>query len=131
MQDGAQMEELLLSHRYVFSPRVADVAANIGGQPRRIAATTVAMRVAEEVGCEVGKEVGYSIRFEDVTSSTTRIKFLTDGLLIREALVDPLLSRYSVIMVDEAHERSISTDILLGLLKKIRKKRPELRIIVS
>lgn len=100
-------------------------------QPRRVAATTVAMRVAEEVGCEVGKEVGYSIRFEDVTSSTTRIKFLTDGLLIREALVDPLLSRYSVIMVDEAHERSISTDILLGLLKKIRKRRPELRIIVS
>lgn len=89
------------------------------------------MRVAEEVGCEIGKEVGYSIRFEDVTSSATRIKFLTDGLLIREALVDPLLSRYSVIMVDEAHERSISTDILLGLLKKIRKKRPELRIIIS
>ncbi|KAI9901660.1 hypothetical protein N3K66_003477 [Trichothecium roseum] len=100
-------------------------------QPRRVAATTVALRVAEEVGCEIGKEVGYSIRFEDVTSSSTRIKFLTDGLLVREALVDPLLSRYSVIMVDEAHERSISTDILLGLLKKIRKKRPDLRIIIS
>ncbi|EON99338.1 putative atp-dependent rna helicase dhx8 protein [Phaeoacremonium minimum UCRPA7] len=100
-------------------------------QPRRVAATTVALRVAEEVGCEVGKEVGYSIRFEDLTSATTRIKFMTDGLLIREALVDPLLSRYSVIMVDEAHERSISTDILLGLLKKIIRRRPELRIIVS
>lgn len=100
-------------------------------QPRRVAATTVAVRVAEEVGCELGKDVGYSIRFEDVTSASTKIKFLTDGLLIREALVDPLLSRYSVIMVDEAHERSISTDILLGLLKKIRKKRPELRIIIS
>ncbi|EGR47965.1 helicase [Trichoderma reesei QM6a] len=100
-------------------------------QPRRVAATTVALRVADEVGCEIGKEVGYSIRFEDVTSSATKIKFLTDALLIREALADPLLSRYSVIMVDEAHERSISTDILLGLLKKIRKKRPELRIIVS
>ncbi|KAI0485461.1 P-loop containing nucleoside triphosphate hydrolase protein [Xylaria cf. heliscus] len=100
-------------------------------QPRRVAATTVAIRVAEEFGCELGKEVGYSIRFEDVTSATTRIKFLTDGLLIREALVDPLLSRYSVIMVDEAHERSISTDILLGLLKKIRRRRPELRIIIS
>ncbi len=96
-----------------------------------MAATTVAVRVAEEVGCELGKEVGYSIRFEDVTSSATRIKFMTDGLLIREALVDPLLSRYSVIMVDEAHERSISTDILLGLLRKIRKRRPELRIIIS
>lgn len=96
-----------------------------------MAATTVALRVADEVGCEVGKEVGYSIRFEDVTSAATRIKFLTDGLLVREALVDPLLTRYSVIMVDEAHERSISTDILLGLLKKIRRKRPELRIIIS
>ncbi|KAF4336354.1 ATP-dependent RNA helicase DHX35 [Fusarium beomiforme] len=100
-------------------------------QPRRVAATTVAVRVAEEVGCELGKEVGYSIRFEDVTSALTKIKFLTDGLLIREALVDPLLTRYSVIMVDEAHERSISTDVLLGLLKKIRRKRPELRIIIS
>ncbi|KAK4236164.1 P-loop containing nucleoside triphosphate hydrolase protein [Achaetomium macrosporum] len=100
-------------------------------QPRRVAATTVAIRVAEEFGCQIGKEVGYSVRFEDVTSESTRIKFLTDGLLIREALVDPLLSRYSVIMVDEAHERSISSDILLGLLKKIRRKRPDLRIIIS
>ncbi|RKU47387.1 hypothetical protein DL546_007169 [Coniochaeta pulveracea] len=100
-------------------------------QPRRVAATTVALRVAEEVGCEIGKEVGYSIRFEDVTSASTRIKFMTDGLLIREALVDPLLTRYSVVMVDEAHERSVSSDILLGLLKKIRKRRPELRIIIS
>lgn len=75
--------------------------------------------------------MGFSIRFEDVSSAATRIKFMTDGLLIREALVDPLLSRYSVIMVDEAHERSISTDILLGLLKKILKRRPDLRVIVS
>lgn len=83
------------------------------------------------MSCKVGEEVGYSIRFEDVTSAKTRIKFLTDGLLLREALVDPLLSRYSVIMVDEAHERSLSTDILLGILKKIWRKRPELRIIIS
>ena len=83
------------------------------------------------MGCKLGEEVGYSIRFEDLTSAKTRIKFLTDGLLLREALADPLLSRYSVIMVDEAHERSLSTDILLGVLKKVRKKRPELRIIVS
>lgn len=81
--------------------------------------------------CEIGQEVGYSIRFEDHTSAKTKIKFLTDGMLLREALVDPLLSRYSVVMVDEAHERSLSSDVLLGLLKKIRKRRPELRIIVS
>ena len=96
-----------------------------------MAATTVAARVAEEMDCKLGEEVGYSIRFEDLTSAKTRIKFLTDGLLLREALADPLLSRYSVIMVDEAHERSLSTDILLGILKKIKKRRPDLRIIVS
>ena len=96
-----------------------------------MAATTVAMRVAEEMGCKLGEDVGYSIRFEDLTSASTRIKFMTDGLLLREALVDPLLSRYSIIMVDEAHERSLSTDVLLGVLKKIMKRRPELRIIVS
>lgn len=81
--------------------------------------------------CQLGQQVGYSIRFEDVSSEITRIKFLTDGLLLREALVDPLLSRYSVIMVDEAHERSLSSDMLLGILKKIRKRRPELRIVIS
>lgn len=91
----------------------------------------MATRVAEEIGCKLGEEVGYSIRFEDLTSAKTRIKFLTDGLLLREALTDPLLSRYSVVMVDEAHERSLSTDVLLGVLKKISKKRPDLRIIIS
>jgi ATP-dependent RNA helicase DDX35 len=100
-------------------------------QPRRVAVTSVATRVAEEMNCEIGQEVGYSIRFEDLTSSSTRIKFLTDGMLLREALVDPLLSRYSVIMIDEAHERSISSDVLIGLLKKIRRKRLDLRIIIS
>ena len=100
-------------------------------QPRRVAVTTVAARVAEEMKCQLGDAVGYSIRFEDVTSAKTRIKFLTDGMLLREALVDPLLSRYSVIMVDEAHERSLSSDILVGLLKKIMKRRPELKIIIS
>ncbi|PSN61947.1 P-loop containing nucleoside triphosphate hydrolase protein [Corynespora cassiicola Philippines] len=100
-------------------------------QPRRIAATSVATRVAEEMGCELGQEVGYSIRFEDFTTSKTKIKFLTDGLLLREMLVDPMLSRYSVIMVDEAHERSLSSDMLLSVLKKVLKKRPDLRIVIS
>lgn len=100
-------------------------------QPRRVAATTVAARVAEEMNCALGEEVGYSIRFEDVTSAKTRIKFLTDGLLLREALADPLLSRYSIIMIDEAHERSLSTDILLGALKKIKKRRKDLRLVIS
>ncbi|KAL8787010.1 MAG: hypothetical protein Q9213_002446 [Squamulea squamosa] len=101
------------------------------GQPRRVAVTTIANRVAEEFGCKLGDEVGYSIRFEDLTTDKTQIKYLTDGLLLREALADPLLSRYSVIMLDEAHERSLSTDILLGVLKKVRKRRADLRIVVS
>ncbi|KAE8650135.1 pre-mRNA-splicing factor ATP-dependent RNA helicase DEAH10 [Cucumis sativus] len=92
-------------------------------QPRRVAAVTVAKRVAEECGVEVGQKVGYSIRFEDVTSSSTRIKYMTDGLLLREALLDPYLSRYSVIIVDEAHERTVNTDVLLGFLKKVQKTR--------
>ncbi|PWW79001.1 P-loop containing nucleoside triphosphate hydrolase protein [Tuber magnatum] len=100
-------------------------------QPRRVAATTVATRVAEEMGVRLGEEVGYSIRFEDMTSPRTRIKYMTDGMLLREALVDPLLSKYSVVMIDEAHERSLSTDVLLGILKKIRRRRKDLRIIVS
>lgn len=100
-------------------------------QPRRIAATSVAARVAEELGTPLGQKVGYSIRFEDVTSAATQIKFVTDGLLLREMLVDPLLKRYSVIMVDEAHERSLSSDVLLSLLKKVLRKRDDLRIVVS
>lgn len=83
------------------------------------------------MNCQVGQEVGYSIRFEDVTSAKTKIKFVTDGLLLREMLVDPLLKRYSVVMVDEAHERSLSSDILLSLLKKVLRKRPDLRVVVS
>ncbi|XP_018676249.2 probable pre-mRNA-splicing factor ATP-dependent RNA helicase DEAH9 isoform X3 [Musa acuminata AAA Group] len=101
-------------------------------QPRRLAVQSVASRVAEEMGVKIGEEVGYTIRFEDQTNpSVTVIKFLTDGVLIREMMDDPLLTKYSVIMVDEAHERSMSTDMLLGLLKKIQRRRPELRIIIS
>lgn len=88
-------------------------------QPRRVAAMSVAKRVAEEVGCRLGQEVGYTIRFEDCTSPETRIKYMTDGMLQRECLIDPDLSQYSVIMLDEAHERTIATDVLFGLLKSM------------
>lgn len=89
-------------------------------QPRRVAAMSVSKRVAEEVGCRLGQEVGYTIRFEDCSSPETKIKYLTDGLMLRECLADPLLSRYSVIILDEAHERSMPTDVVFGLLKKVR-----------
>ena len=100
-------------------------------QPRRVAAMSVAKRVAEEVGCTLGQEVGYTIRFEDRTSPETRIKYMTDGMLQREVLLDPNLRRYSVIMLDEAHERTIATDVLFGLLKKTLKRRPDLKVIVT
>ncbi|KAG4444229.1 hypothetical protein IFR05_000326 [Cadophora sp. M221] len=100
-------------------------------QPRRVAAMSVAKRVAEEVGCELGQEVGYTIRFEDCTTPATKIKYMTDGMLQREILMDPDIKRYSVIMLDEAHERTISTDVLFALLKKTIKRRPDLKVIVT
>ena len=100
-------------------------------QPRRVAAVSVAKRVSEEVGCALGKEVGYTIRFEDCTGPETRIKYMTDGILQREILLSPMLEKYSVIMLDEAHERTIATDVLFGLLKKTLKKRPDLKLIVT
>ncbi|KAF8600887.1 hypothetical protein BDV93DRAFT_257331 [Ceratobasidium sp. AG-I] len=100
-------------------------------QPRRVAAMSVAKRVAEEVGCRLGQEVGYTIRFEDCTSPETRIKYMTDGMLQRECLIDPDMTAYSVLILDEAHERTIATDVLFGLLKKSVKRRPDLKIIVT
>ncbi|CAB4054170.1 DHX8 [Lepeophtheirus salmonis] len=100
-------------------------------QPRRVAAMSVSKRVAEEFGCLLGQEVGYTIRFEDCTSNETVIKYMTDGMLLREALIDSDMSGYSCIMLDEAHERTISTDVLFGLLKKAVKLRPELKLIVT
>jgi ATP-dependent RNA helicase DDX35 len=100
-------------------------------QPRRIAAMAVAARTASEMGCTLGEEVGYAIRFDSKCNNNTSIKYCTDGLLLRETMQDPLLSKYSVIIVDEAHERSLYTDILLGLLKKIHRKRPDLRVVIA
>ncbi|TWU77293.1 DEAH-box ATP-dependent RNA helicase prp22 [Metarhizium rileyi] len=100
-------------------------------QPRRVAAMSVAKRVAEEVGCNMGEEVGYLVRFDDCTSASTRIKYMTDGMLQREILMDSDLKRYSCIMLDEAHERTIATDVLFALLKKAVLRRPDLKIIVT
>ncbi|XP_053993645.1 uncharacterized protein LOC128884344 isoform X2 [Hylaeus volcanicus] len=100
-------------------------------QPRRVAAMSVAKRVAEEYGCRLGQDVGYSIRFEDCTSPDTVIKYMTDGMLLRESLIDITLSEYSVIMLDEAHERTVSTDVLFGLLKDTCRRRSNFKLIVT
>lgn len=99
-------------------------------QPRRVAAVTVAQRVAEEAGCGLGGRVGYSVRFDDRSSKHTKIKYLTDGMLLREAAADPRLRRYRVVILDEAHERTLHTDILFALLKGLQRgRRPDLKII--
>eukprot|EP00123_Amoebidium_parasiticum_P020541 comp5204_c0_seq1/m.1245 comp5204_c0_seq1/g.1245 ORF comp5204_c0_seq1/g.1245 comp5204_c0_seq1/m.1245 type:complete len:699 (-) comp5204_c0_seq1:13-2109(-) len=100
-------------------------------QPRRVACMSVASRVAEEMGCTLGDKVGYVVRFDAACNPNTAIRYMTDGMLVRETMADPLLSKYSVIMLDEAHERSLHTDILLGLLKKILRKRKDLRLVVA
>ncbi|XP_028176812.1 ATP-dependent RNA helicase DHX33 [Ostrinia furnacalis] len=92
-------------------------------QPRRVAAITIALRVANEMNTEVGSIVGYSVRFEDVTSHRTKLKYLTDGMLLREAIVDPLLKKYSFVILDEAHERTVNTDVLFGIVKLAQKER--------
>ncbi|KAI0667358.1 pre-mRNA-splicing factor ATP-dependent RNA helicase PRP43 [Trametes maxima] len=100
-------------------------------QPRRVAAMSVAKRVADEMDVQLGKQVGYSIRFEDMTEpGTTFMKYMTDGMLLREAMNDHDLSRYSTIILDEAHERTLATDILMGLLKEIAKRRSDLKIVI-
>ena len=118
--------------QYLYRAGFTSKSTKIGcTQPRRVAATSVANRVAEETKSRVGDLVGYSVRFEECTSARTRIKYMTDGMLLREFMDDPVLSTYSVIIVDEAHERTINTDVLLGLLKDIVKGRPDLRVVIS
>ena len=92
-------------------------------QPRRVAATSLAARVATEQGVSLGTSVGYSIRFDERCSPSTKIKFITDGMLVRELMSDRLLSHYGVIIVDEAHERTLRTDVLLACLKQILHRR--------
>ena len=100
-------------------------------QPRRVAALSVSRRVAEELGVQWGREVGCKIRFNDETTRDTVIKFLTDGMLLAEVQGDPLLRGYDTIIIDEAHERSLNIDFLLGHLRTLRYKRPELKIVIT
>ncbi|RKF62945.1 Pre-mRNA-splicing factor ATP-dependent RNA helicase-like protein cdc28 [Erysiphe neolycopersici] len=100
-------------------------------QPRRVAAMSVAARVADEMGVKVGNEVGYSIRFEDSTSDKTVLKYMTDGMLLREFMTEPDLGGYAALMIDEAHERTVHTDILLALVKDLARERPEMKLLIS
>ena len=100
-------------------------------QPRKVAAISLAKRVAQEMGSDLGRLVGYSVRFDELTSISTKIKFMTDGILLREFMSSPSLSEYSCIILDEVHERSLSTDILLGLLKELVTIRSDLLVILA
>lgn len=94
-------------------------------QPRRVAAISIAERVAQEMGVNLGTKVGYTVRFQDVTSPNTRVKYMTDGMLLREAVGDPLLKCYGVVVLDEAHERTMHTDVLFGVVKRAQGVRAE------
>lgn len=100
-------------------------------QPRRIAAQAIARRVADELKVKLGEQVGYKIRFKDRTQALTLVKVVTDGMMLSETQTDKLLLQYEVIIVDEAHERSLNIDILFGILKNLIRKRPELRVIIT
>ena len=100
-------------------------------QPRRVAAMSVAKRVSDEMGVKLGDEVGYAIRFEDCTSNKTIIKYMTDGILLRESLSEPDLDNYAAVIMDEAHERSLDTDVLFGILRNVAARRTDLKLIVT
>uniref|UniRef100_A0A8D0HBU4 Activating signal cointegrator 1 complex subunit 3 n=1 Tax=Sphenodon punctatus TaxID=8508 RepID=A0A8D0HBU4_SPHPU len=118
--------------QYLYEEGYTNKAMKIGcTQPRRVAAMSVAARVSQEMGVKLGNEVGYSIRFEDCTSERTVLKYMTDGMLLREFLTEPDLNSYSVVIIDEAHERTLHTDILFGLIKDIARFRPELKVLIA
>ncbi|MGO1511070.1 MAG: DEAD/DEAH box helicase, partial [Actinomycetales bacterium] len=100
-------------------------------QPRRLAARSVAERIASELDVEMGKQVGYQVRFTDEVSTTTLVKLMTDGILLAEIQRDPLLRRYDTIIVDEAHERSLNIDFLLGYLAQLLPRRPDLKLVIT
>jgi pre-mRNA-splicing factor ATP-dependent RNA helicase DHX38/PRP16 len=118
--------------QYLFEHGYAEGDMLIGcTQPRRLAAMSVARRVSDEMRCELGSTVGYAIHLDDKTSSSTRVKFMTDGVLLREVVGDRDITKYSVIVMDEAHERSVDTDVLLGVLKNVVRRRSDFRLIVT
>lgn len=100
-------------------------------QPRRLAARTVAERIAEELGVDIGQEVGFQVRFTGEVSKATKVKLMTDGILLAEIQRDRLLRKYSTIIIDEAHERSLNIDFILGYLKRILPQRPDLKVIIT
>jgi RNA helicase HrpA len=117
---------LILYHAFYTEAGMVGVT-----QPRRIAAVSVCEYIAKQIDSPIPGTVGYKMRFEDKTADTTKIKIMTDGILLQELKTDPYLSKYSVIMVDEAHERSLNIDFILGLLKNIMEARPEFKVIIS
>ncbi|KAK0414678.1 hypothetical protein QR680_011563 [Steinernema hermaphroditum] len=121
---STQVPQYLVEHEYAKYGRIAVT------EPRRVAATSLATRVANEANVKLGEEVGYRIRFDDHTSRKTILQYMSDGSLLRECIANPRLEGYSVVIVDEAHERSVSIDILLGLLKNILAVRTEFRVII-
>ncbi|MCL2533707.1 MAG: DEAD/DEAH box helicase, partial [Nocardiaceae bacterium] len=100
-------------------------------QPRRLAARTVAERIAEEVGRDLGDTVGYTVRFTDQVSDSTLVKLMTDGILLAEIQRDRMLRRYDTLIIDEAHERSLNIDFILGYLKQLLPRRPDLKVIIT
>ncbi|EUB62072.1 putative pre-mRNA-splicing factor ATP-dependent RNA helicase mog-4 [Echinococcus granulosus] len=118
--------------QYLYEAGYCKAGKRIGcTQPRRVAAMSVAARVAQEMSVKLGLEVGYTVRFEDCTSERTMVKYMTDGMLLREFLSEPDLASYSVMMIDEAHERTLHTDVLFGLVKDVARFRPDLKLLIS
>ncbi|XP_034668126.1 ATP-dependent RNA helicase DHX33 [Drosophila subobscura] len=125
-----QIPQFLLHEGYAKSSMIGIT------QPRRVAAITVAKRVAQELSSSVGDIVGYTVRFEDLTSKNTKIRYLTDGILLRESIEDRLLLKYSVIILDEAHERTVNADLLFGIVKEAQRERsrknlPILKVVIT